>query len=184
MADTEKTYVPLEEYFNSDIDFGFTAVDAEEVEGDDSPSPPSTQEVVSEVSSEILSSLNDSIETIEGKLNALLLRNDEVESGVDASIDFSRVEEKIDKILAMENQELLSAVTEQGESIRAIIDEVEERKSELENQTQEKLSQIERLVLPLLYNLIKSSDKDYIFWPDRKSRIESQISQILTITRG
>ena len=55
MADTEKTYVPLEEYFNSDIDFGFTAVDAEEVEGDDSPSPPSTQEVVSEVSSEILS---------------------------------------------------------------------------------------------------------------------------------
>ena len=47
MADNEN-YVPLEDYFNSDIDFGFTAVDAQDVEGDDIPPPPSTQEVVSE----------------------------------------------------------------------------------------------------------------------------------------
>jgi hypothetical protein len=38
--------------------------------------------------------------------------------------------------------------------------------------------------VPLLYNLMKNPEKDYIKWPNRKPIIESQIQKILEITRG
>lgn len=184
MPDNENNYAPLEDYFNSDIDFGFTAVDAQDVEGDDVPPPPSTQEVVSEVSSELLSTLDESIAKIESKLNALLLRNDEDEPGIDSSVDFSRIEGKLDQILAMENQELLTAVNEQGDNIRAVIDEVEERKKQLNEQYIVRMREVEKLIMPLLYHLKKNPDKEYIYWPDRTEKIDVQISKILHLTRG
>ena len=183
MPDDNNNYVPLEDYFNSDIDFGFTAVDAQDVEGDDTP-PPSTQEVVSEVSSGIISTLDGSLVKIESKLNALLLRNDEDEPGINNSVDFSRIEGKLDQILAMENQELMSAVAEQGESIRVVIDEVEERKKQLNEQYIVRMREVEKLIMPLLYHLKKNPDKEYIYWPDRTEKIDSQISKILHLTRG
>jgi len=46
-----------------------------------------------------------------------------------------------------------------------------------------KLSDLERLVMPLLVNLLKTSDKEYIHWPNRSAQIEDKIEQILAITR-
>jgi hypothetical protein len=46
-----------------------------------------------------------------------------------------------------------------------------------------KMKQVESLVLPLLVNLKKDSDKDYIFWPNRTPIIDQQIQRILQITR-
>jgi len=37
--------------------------------------------------------------------------------------------------------------------------------------------------MPLLVNLLKSSDKDYIHWPNRKAAVEAQITKLLAITR-
>jgi len=37
--------------------------------------------------------------------------------------------------------------------------------------------------MPLLANLLKNPDKDYIKWPNRKPIIEAQIAKILEITR-
>ena len=96
----------------------------------------------------------------------------------------SRIEEKIDKILSMENTELANSIQEQGESIRAIIDEVEERKGEVELEIKEKMIEIEKLTLPLLYNLMKNDEKEHIYWPGRKQKLESQISKIISVTRG
>lgn len=47
-----------------------------------------------------------------------------------------------------------------------------------------KLLEVERLVMPLLVNLMKNPDKEYIKWPNRKPVIEAQIQKILTITRN
>ena len=41
---------------------------------------------------------------------------------------------------------------------------------------------IEKVVFPLLYNLMKS-DEPYIHWPNRKPIIRGQIEKILKITR-
>tara|TARA_R110000803_G_scaffold42264_10_gene90795 strand:+ start:15494 stop:15892 length:399 start_codon:yes stop_codon:yes gene_type:complete len=47
-----------------------------------------------------------------------------------------------------------------------------------------KLRQLEELVMPLYANLLKTSDKEYIHWPNRKERLEAEMKKILAITRG
>ena len=42
---------------------------------------------------------------------------------------------------------------------------------------------VEKLILPLLYNLMKNPDKDYIYWPKRDEIITKQIEKIKDITR-
>lgn len=47
-----------------------------------------------------------------------------------------------------------------------------------------KLREVEKLIVPFLVKLIKTSDKEYIYWPNRKAPIESQIEKILKLTRS
>ena len=49
--------------------------------------------------------------------------------------------------------------------------------------TEDKLMKVEKLIMPLLYNLLKNKEKDYIFWPNREPIIKTQIEKILEITR-
>ena len=50
----------------------------------------------------------------------------------------------------------------------------------------EKMSKLEKLILPVLYNLKKNPEKDYILWDGakRSAACEGQIQRILEITRG
>ena len=43
---------------------------------------------------------------------------------------------------------------------------------------------IEKLVLPLLINLTKNPDKEYLLWPDRAEKVRQHINKVLEITRG
>lgn len=61
--------------------------------------------------------------------------------------------------------------------------DVDEYKALVEKEVKEKLKTLEGLVVPLLVNLMKNSDKDYIKWPNRKPVIEAQIQKILALTR-
>lgn len=47
-----------------------------------------------------------------------------------------------------------------------------------------KLAEVEKLILPFLTQLLKTSDKEYIYWPGRKPIIEAQIQKILKLTRS
>jgi hypothetical protein len=47
-----------------------------------------------------------------------------------------------------------------------------------------RLEEVEKLVIPFLQKLYKTADKEYIYWPNRKPIIESQINKILKLTRG
>lgn len=47
----------------------------------------------------------------------------------------------------------------------------------------ERLNKVEKLIMPLLVNLLKTSDTNYIHWPNRKPAIEKQIEEILKQTR-
>jgi len=46
----------------------------------------------------------------------------------------------------------------------------------------EKFKEVEKLVLPFLYNLMKS-DEPYIHWPNRSPIIKAQIEKLLKLTR-
>jgi hypothetical protein len=71
-----------------------------------------------------------------------------------------------------------SAVSEEeyNKVISETADTAEEFKARLE--------QVEKLVLPFFTKLLKTADKEYIYWPNRKALVESQIQKILALTRG
>jgi len=74
---------------------------------------------------------------------------------------------KIDSLLDAQEQTLQSAL------VKA-----------MEEKHKAKLKELEALILPLLYNLMKNPDKPIINWPNRESVIKKQIEKITAVTRG
>lgn len=62
--------------------------------------------------------------------------------------------------------------------------EIEQRKIEVEADVKEKLTEVEKLIMPLLVKLLKTADKEYIKWEDRGPAIQAQIDKLLAITRA
>ena len=71
-----------------------------------------------------------------------------------------------------------SAVSE--EEYNAVINE----KDETVENYKHRLAEVEKLIMPFLTNLLKTADKPYINWPNRKPILETQIQKILNLTRG
>ena len=63
------------------------------------------------------------------------------------------------------------------------VNKIEAAKDKLESAYKDRLYECEKLVMPLLVNLLKTSDKEYIYWPDRKEQVEGQIDKLLSFTR-
>lgn len=161
------------------FDFGFELVD--------SPIPVASETPAASVTS---SELEGKFDVLEGKLNAVISIVSTIEDTLedtnqsDSLSQFNKMNEKLDKILSLETQDLLNAMQGQSESIRAVIDEVEERKMQLHEEYNIKIKQVEDLVLPLLFNLTKNPEREYIKWPNRVESIQTQINKILEVTRG
>lgn len=169
-----------------DFDFGFSAVSTDEfkkTQTDTEPTPSTG------VSSDEFDELKKKMDSISSLIQSLGDKEDtslfdETGETVKATGEkIARVEDKIDKILAMESSQVASALEEQGSSIRAVIDEVEERKGELNEKFSGKLKELESLVIPMLKGLMKNADKEYIYWPDRTPILEKQIEKVYSITR-
>jgi hypothetical protein len=110
--------------YNTDQDFGFTAVDEMPTAG--SPEPPIS---------------NSALEQIQEQLN-------------DLSEYIQRFAERF------------------NDNSTARIEDVDGR-----------LREVEELIMPLLMNLMKNPEKEYILWPNRQTQIQKQIDKILAITR-
>ena len=50
-------------------------------------------------------------------------------------------------------------------------------------ETVKRFKEVEKVILPFLYNLAKS-EEDYIYWPNRGPIIKAQIEKVLKLTRG
>lgn len=74
---------------------------------------------------------------------------------------------KIDSLLDAQEQTLQSAL------VKA-----------MEEKHKAKLKELESLILPLLYNLMKNPEKPIINWPNREAVIKKQIEKITSVTRG
>ena len=61
--------------------------------------------------------------------------------------------------------------------------QVDQFKALVEADVASKLKEVEDLILPLLYNLMKNPEKEYIHWPNRTPIIDAQIDKITAITR-
>ncbi len=98
--------------------------------------------------------------------------------GVDASviensnIEIAKVKGDVSDIKSMMN-EIMQIVAEKDTVTKELTDE----------ETKVKFKDIEKLILPFLYNLTKS-DEPYIHWPNRTPIIKAQIEKLLKLTRG
>ena len=55
--------------------------------------------------------------------------------------------------------------------------EEEKLKKVVENESY-KLDKVREMIIPLLKNLMKEPQKEYIYWPDRKEKVEDFLKQI------
>jgi hypothetical protein len=92
----------------------------------------------------------------------------------------SAVEEKVSIIL--NKIEYLEEIIKASAGSNSNFD-IDSYKLLVEKDVNDKLKKLEGLIMPLLANLLKNPDKDFIKWPNRKPIIEAQISKILAITR-
>ena len=162
-----------------DFDFGFSAVSTEEFKKTQPTEVKVQKPAVSTTEFKELKSKIDSI----ANLIQTLGDKDDTSLFDETGEKISRLETKVDKILEIESTQIASALSEQGSSIRAVIDEVEERKGELNEKFIGKLKELESLVIPMLKGLMKNAEKEYIYWPDRTPILEKQIAKVYSITR-
>ena len=97
------------------------------------------------------------------------------------------VQEKVAKAVGHESGALESKIDElikmrkDDNSYQVLF---EKRKSELEDVYKDQMKKLEKLVLPLLHNLMKNPENEYIKWPNRTTIVQKQINKIVAITRG
>jgi hypothetical protein len=88
------------------------------------------------------------------------------------NLELSKVKEDVGDIKSMMN-----------EIMQIVADKETVTKTETDEQTQQRFKDLEKIMLPFLYNLSKS-DEPYIHWPNRGPIIKAQIEKILKLTRG
>ena len=77
-----------------------------------------------------------------------------------------------------------SATEDRYNEILAKLDALQTAPPEEVAKLKEDIRKLEAIIIPLLNNLLKTADKDYIYWPNRKELIEQQIQTVLGITRS
>ena len=82
------------------------------------------------------------------------------------------LEDKMDKLLQLREDDASYQIL------------FEKRKAELEDIYKDQMRKVEKLILPLLHNLMKNPENEYIKWPNRTDIVQKQINKIVAITRG
>ena len=90
----------------------------------------------------------------------------------ETNIEISKVKSDVQTIKSMMN-EIMQIVAEKDTITKEVTNE----------QTKARFKELEKVILPFLYNLAKS-EEDYIFWPNRAPIIKAQIDKVLKLTRS
>ena len=133
-------------------DFGFTAVDQEELVTKTGESAGIGEDVAKQLKAVAASSA--------GQANSAQIE------ALDSKVDL------LQKLIS----NALGELDDHKDNLEAI-----DTKKELDYK--DRLIECEKLILPLLQNLMKNEDKEYIYWPNRKAIISSQIERLQKITR-
>lgn len=90
-----------------------------------------------------------------------------------AQVDDAQLETILDKLARLESLVISADSTSM----------ISEHRQLVQQDVATKLKQAEDLILPLLYNLQKNPEKEYIHWPNRTAVIDKQIEKIKAVTR-
>ena len=91
------------------------------------------------------------------------------ETVTQSSESIQRIEDKLDEMLSLYNSGKLGLDAE---------------REKMKDEVTANLKSLEQLIMPLLVNLMKNPEKEYIYWPNRTAKIQEQIDRVLLLTRG
>jgi hypothetical protein len=89
-----------------------------------------------------------------------------------SNLELAKVKSDVGDIKSMMN-EIMQIVAEKDQVTKTLSSEQETAR----------FKDIEKLILPFLYNLMKS-DEPYIHWPNRGPIIKAQVEKLMKLTRG
>jgi hypothetical protein len=89
-----------------------------------------------------------------------------------SNLELAKVKTDVGDIKSMMN-EIMQIVAEKDQITKTLSSEQETAR----------FKDIEKLILPFLYNLMKS-DEPYIHWPNRSPIIKAQVEKLMKLTRG
>jgi hypothetical protein len=89
-----------------------------------------------------------------------------------SNLEIAKVKEDVGDIKSMMN-EIMQIVADKDTVTKEVSSE----------ETEKRFKELEKIILPFLYNLSKS-EEPYIHWPNRGPIIKAQIENILKLTRG
>jgi hypothetical protein len=115
-----------------------------------------------------------------------------------SAIDESDVNRTTDPNTLEDTIVVRETITQSSESIQRIEDKLNEMLSlynsgklgldadreKMKTEVTANLKSLEQLIMPLLVNLMKNPEKEYIYWPNRTAKIQEQIDRVLALTRG
>jgi len=115
-----------------------------------------------------------------------------------SAIDESDVNRATDPNTLEDTIVVRETITQSSESIQRIEDKLNEmlslynsgklgldaEREKMKDEVTANLKSLEQLIMPLLVNLMKNPEKEYIYWPNRTAKIQEQIDRVLLLTRG
>jgi hypothetical protein len=115
-----------------------------------------------------------------------------------SAIDESEVNRSVDPNTLEETIIVRETITQSSESLQRVEDKLDQMlelyndgklgleadRDKMEAEVKVNLKTLEQLIMPLLVNLMKNPEKEYIYWPNRTAKIQEQIDKVLTLTRG
>jgi hypothetical protein len=139
-----------------------------------------------------LESLESLLEGTSGKLDGLADAAATVQTVTAEPPDLSPIVEKLEwmdkdiqKILKMEQLEAVTALQKSSTDMTSLAKELEERKKDIDLKYKSRMLAVEKLILPLIENLMKDGNtKEYIRWPNRIPILEAQKQKIVQVTRS
>jgi len=140
-----------------------------------------------------LESLESLLEGTSGKLDDLTASQVQSVQTVTAEPpDLTPIMEKLEwldkdvqKILKMEQLEAVTALQKSSTDMTSLAKELEERKKDIDLKYKSRMLAVEKLILPLIENLMKDGNtKEYIRWPNRIPILEAQKQKIVQVTRS
>ena len=115
-----------------------------------------------------------------------------------SAIDESDVNRTTDPNTLEDTIVVRETITQSSESIQRIEDKLNEmlslynsgklgldaEREKMKDEVTANLKSLEQLIMPLLVNLMKNPEKEYIYWHNRTAKIQEQIDRVLLLTRG